>query len=147
MAASPNPLVGMIMSALAARTAGGGGMPGQTMPGQGGGAPGMPGQEQGPDAGAQYSQQVSELKGADPGMLLRQLKQMKQICAVLMVQNLERLPNVSGQLSKLVPMFDRVIKEIGQAQNVNSAVRPPLGMGAAQPPTGESSGMGGGGGF
>jgi hypothetical protein len=147
MAASPNPLVGMIMSALQARTAGGGGMPGQTMPGQGGQPGQIPGQEQGPDAGAQYAQQVSELKGADPGMLLRQLKQMKQICAVLMVQNLERLPNVSGQLSKLVPMFDRVIKEVGQAQNVNSAVRPPIAMGAAQPPQDMGGGLNSGGGF
>src|ERR1700689_3026714 len=99
------------MSALQARTGAGGGQPGQTMPGQGG-----PDQQ---DPGAQYAQQVASLKGADPGMLLQA---MKQQCAVLMVQNLERLPNVSGQLSKLVPMFDRVIKELGQAQNVNSAV-------------------------
>jgi hypothetical protein len=66
-------------------------------------------------------------------MLLQEMKAMKQKCAVLMVQNLERLPNVSGQLSKLIPMFDRVVKEISQAQNVNSAVRQPLGIGAAQP--------------
>ena len=122
----------LIMSALQNRTANGGGQPGQTMPGQGGGMPGAPGG--GDDAGAQYSQQVAELKGADPGMLLREMKKMKQQCAVLMVQNLERLPNVSGQLSKLIPMFDRVIKELSQAQNVNSAVRQPIGMGAAQPP-------------
>ena len=122
----------LIMSALQNRTANGGGQPGQTMPGQGGGMPGAPGG--GDDAGAQYAQQVSELKGADPGMLLREMKKMKQQCAVLMVQNLERLPNVSGQLSKLIPMFDRVIKELSQAQNVNSAVRQPIGMGAAQPP-------------
>jgi hypothetical protein len=122
----------LIMSALQNRTANGGGQPGQTMPGQGGGMPGAPGG--GDDAGAQYAQQVSELKGADPGMLLREMKKMKQQCAVLMVQNLERLPNVSGQLSKLIPLFDRVIKEISQAQNVNSAVRQPVGMGAAQPP-------------
>ena len=122
----------LIMSALQNRTANGGGQPGQTMPGQGGGMPGAPGG--GDDAGAQYAQQVSELKGADPGMLLREMKKMKQQCAVLMVQNLERLPNVSGQLSKLIPLFDRVLKEISQAQNVNSAVRSPVGMGAAQPP-------------
>lgn len=84
--------------------------------------------------GGQFSQQVSELKGANPQMLLDQLKKMKQMVAVLMVQNLERLPNVAGQLSKLVPMFDRVIKEAQQAGNVASAVRDPIGMGAAKPP-------------
>lgn len=135
--ASGNPIAQMIMSALQSRTAAGGGAPGQTMPGQ------TPG---GDDAGSQYAQQVSELKGADPGMLIRQLKQMKQVCAVLMVQNLERLPNVSGQLSKLVPMFDRVIKEAQQANNVNSAVRQPVNMGAAQPPM-DVGGAGQGGGF
>ena len=128
MGSAPGGIGQLIMSALQSRTAAGGGMPGQTMPGSGGGDLG------GGDPGAQYAQQVSELKGADPGMLLREMKQMKQKCAVLMVQNLERLPNVSGQLSKLIPLFDRVIKEISQAANVNSAVRPPLGMGAAQPP-------------
>ena len=127
MAAGPGGIGQLIMSALQARTGAGGGQPGQTMPGQGG-----PDQQ---DAGAQYAQQVASLKGADPGMLLQTMKAMKQQCAVLMVQNLERLPNVSGQLSKLVPMFDRVIKELGQAQNVNSAVRSPIGMGAAMPPT------------
>jgi hypothetical protein len=128
---APGGIGSMIMSMLQNRTAAGGGQPGQTMPGQGGGMPGAPG---GDDAGSQYSQQVAELKGADPGMLLREIKRMKTQCATLMVQNLERLPNVSGQLAKLVPMFDKVIKEISQAQNVNSAVRSPVGMGAAQPP-------------
>ena len=112
------------------------------MPGQ---VPVTPGQG-GDDAGAQYSQQVSELKGADPGMLLRQVQKMKQICAVLMVQNLERLPNVAGKLSKLIPAFDGVIKEIQQARNVDSAVRPPIGMGTASPPQ-EGGNISAGGGF
>jgi hypothetical protein len=141
MAAANNPIAQLVMSALQSRTAGGGGAPGATMPGQ---SPGTPGQG-GDDAGAQYSQQVSELKGADPGMLLRQVQKMKQICAVLMVQNLERLPNVAGKLSKLIPAFDGVIKEIQQAKNVDSAVRPPISMGAAQPPQeGGNTAVGGG---
>jgi len=144
MAAGSNPLAQMVMSALQSRTAGGGGAPGATMPGQ---APGMPGQPGGgDDAGAQYAQQVSELKGADPGMLLRQVQKMKQICAVLMVQNLERLPNVAGKLSKLIPAFDGVIKELQQAKNVDSAVRPPIGLGAASPPQ-EGGNTAAGGGF
>ena len=111
------------MSALQGKTAGGGG---PQQPGQGG--------DPGGDSGAQYAQQVASLKGADPGMLLRDITEMKKHIAVMMVQNIERLPNVSGTLSKLIPQFDKVIKEISQAQNVTSAVRPPLGMGAAQPP-------------
>jgi hypothetical protein len=96
--------------------------------------PGAGGDQGGGDPTAQYAQQVAQLKGADPSMLLREITEMKKKCAVMMVQNLERLPNVSGTLSKLIPQFDRVIKEIQQASNVNSAVRPPIGMGAAQPP-------------
>jgi hypothetical protein len=123
----------MIMSALQARTAGGGMPPGGGPAAAAGGA--TPGADPsgGQDPAAQFAQQVAELKGADPGMLQRQVGKMKQMCAVLMVQNLERLPNVVGQLSKLIPMFDRVLKEIGQASNVNSAVRNPIGMGQAQP--------------
>lgn len=128
-------LPALIMSALQARTAGGGGTPGQTMPG---GSPGG-GDPSGGDPSAMYAQQVAQLKGADPGMLLREITEMKKKIAVMMVQNLERLPNVSGTLSKLIPQFDRVIKEISQAQNVNSAVRSPIQMGAAQPPQDSSS--------
>lgn len=106
------------MQSLAAKTAGGGGAP------QGGDPP---------SGGGEYAQQLASLKGADPGLLMKAVKEMKQKCAVLMVQNLERLPNVSGQLARIVPMFDKVLKEIGQAQNVNSAVRP-IQMGAATPP-------------
>jgi len=130
VAATVNPLA-MLFNAISARNQSGGVPPGggpQSV-GMGGGDPSINA------GGGDYAQQVSELKGADPGMLLREIKQMKQKCAVLMVQNLERLPNVSGQLSKMVPMFDRVIKEIGQANNVNAAVRnPPIGLGAANPP-------------
>lgn len=126
MGAGPGGIGQLIMSALQSRTAAGGG-----------GAPGMPGgggDPSGGDPSQQYAQQVSELKGADPGMLLRQMKQMQKICAVLAVNNLERLPNVAGKLSQLSEKFNGVIKELMQAQNVNSAVRQPVGMGAAQPP-------------
>lgn len=99
----------------------------------------MMGQPGGPDTGQQYASQVSELKGADPGGLIRQLKAMKQICAIMLVQNMERLPNVSGKISKLIPMLDQVIKEAQQASNVSTAVRP-IGMGAAQPSQPEGAG-------
>jgi hypothetical protein len=129
VAAGAGGLGQIIMQALQAR----GGQPG----GAPGGAPqGMPGGQPsgGGDPGAgDYAQQIAQLKGADPGLLLQTIKAMKQQVAVLMVQNLERLPNVSGKLSKLIPQFDGVIKEIMQASNVNNAVQP-IGMGAAMPP-------------
>lgn len=141
MATPGNPIGEMVMRALMSRTGGGGGVPGQPggmgmpgMPGQGGGAPGVPG-------GDQFASQVSELKGADPGGLIRQLKAIKQICAIILVQNMERLPNVSGKVSKLIPMIDQVIKEAQQASSVNNAVRNPIQMGAAQPSQPESGPM------
>ena len=132
MAAGAGGLGQIIMQALQAKGGAGGGMPGAPPPGGPGGAPGMPGGGGDPGAG-DYAQQIAQLKGADPGLLLQTMKAMKQQVAVLMVQNLERLPNVSGKLSKLIPQFDGVIKEIMQASNVNNAVQP-IGMGAAMPP-------------
>lgn len=129
MGAPGNPLMAQVMSALQQRSGAGTGAPGQ--PGQGGG---------GDDAGQAYAQQVSELKGADPGALLDQVKKIKQIFAVMLVQNLERLPNVSSKISKLIPSIDGVMKEIQQAQNVNQAVRNPIQMGAAQPQPGAEGG-------
>jgi hypothetical protein len=140
MATAANPMMQQVMAALAQRSASGTGAPGQSGPAggdpSGGGAPGG-----GDDAGAAYAQQVSQLKGADPGQLLEQVKKLKQLTAVMLVQNLERLPNVSGKLSKMIPMWDGVLKEIMQAQNVNQAVRNPVQMGAAQPqqPDGQST--------
>ena len=108
----------------------------------GGGPAAQSGQPGGaPSAGDAYAQQVSSLKGADPGGRLRQVNQMKQIIGVMLVQNLERLPNVAGKLSKLIPAFDAVIKEIQQAANTDAAVRtPPIAMGAAQPAPDSSAG-------
>lgn len=126
-----NPLMAQVMSALQQRSAAGTGAPG---------APGQTGQGGGDDAGQAYAQQVSELKGADPGALLDQVKKIKQIFAVMLVQNLERLPNVSSKISKLIPSIDGVMKEIQSAQNVNQAVRNPISMGAAQPQPGAEGG-------
>jgi hypothetical protein len=103
----------------------------------------------GQNAGDIYSKQVAELKGADPGGLLRQLKALKQIVAAIVVQNLERLPNVSGKASKLIPMLDSVISEAMKAQNVNAAVRNPgqgagpIQMGAASPSAAAAPASGG----
>lgn len=98
---------------------------------------GMPGAapsaQANPMAGDQYAQQVSQLKGADPGGLLAQVKAVKQIFAIMYVQNMERLPNVSSKILATLKTIDPIIKEIQQASNVNAAVRNPIQMSAAQP--------------
>jgi hypothetical protein len=130
VAAGSNPLAQMVMSALQNRSA-------QAQPGMSGqgasmlGA--MGGQGQG-GPGDDYAKQVADLKGADPSGINRQLKAIKQILAIMAVSNMERLPNVSGQLYKIIPMFDRVLKEVQQASSVDMAVRNPIQMSAAQPP-------------
>ena len=139
MSSGGNPLASMVMTALQSQSPGvapGGGPQAQSNP-------------MGGSAGDAYSQQVAALKGADPGGLLKQLTAIKQIVAAMLVQNLERLPNVSGKLAKIIPSLDSVISEVQKAQNVNAAVRnpgqgagqgggmqvSPIAMGAAQPPT------------
>lgn len=133
MASGSNPLASLVMTALQSQS--GGAPPG--------GAPGMQSNPTGPSAGDAYAKQVAELKGADPGGLLRQLKALKQIVAAIVVQNLERLPNVSGKASKLIPMLDSVISEAMKAQNVNASVRNP-GQGAGPIQMGAAQGGGGG---
>lgn len=145
MGGAPNPIASMVMSALQAR-----GQQGTLPPGGGPAAQagaGQPGAGAPGGAGDEYSQMVSSLKGADPGGLLRQVKALKQITAIMLVQNLERLPNVASQLSKIIPMWDKVTKEIQQASNVNAAVRNPIQMGAASPPPPEGQASPGGGMF
>lgn len=128
MSTAPNPLAQMAMAALQARSNG-------ANPAAPGSAPtaASGGDDSGSDAGDQYTSMISDVRGADPGALMRQLKQMKAVFAVMMVQNLERLPNVAGKLSKLIPQIDQVIKEVQQASTVNSAIRQPIQMGAAMP--------------
>ena len=127
-----NPMIAQIMQALGQPQ-----MPGQAPGGASGGG--------GDDAASQYAQQVADLKGADPNGLMRQVKQMKEILAIMGVQNLNRLPNVSGKIFKLIPQLDSVMKEIQMAANVEGAVRPPIAMGAASPPSPEGPGTSTGG--
>jgi hypothetical protein len=131
MATASNPLAQMVMSALQNRSA----QAAPGMSGQGASMLGAMGGQLGQGGpGDDYAKQVADLKGADPSGINRQLKAIKQILAIMAVSNMERLPNVSGQLYKIIPMFDRVLKEVQQASSVDMAVRNPIQMSAAQPP-------------
>lgn len=101
--------------------------------------PGAPGAQQSP--GDAYSQQVSELKGADPGGLLRQLKAIKQISSIMLIQNMERLPQLTKPLTKMLNDVGDAIKACEEAAKVNQVVRP-IGMGQAQPPIPEQANSG-----
>ena len=99
----------------------------------------------GGDVGSDYSSMLSDLRKADPNMLMNQLKRIKQIFAVLLVNYLEPLPNVAGKISKVIPHIDAIIKEAERASSTSGAIRPGIQMGAASPrPTtgGAATGIG-----
>ena len=127
---APNPLAAMLMSRM-----------GQGAP------PGMPGQSPSGadsasgDAGAQVSQLSSELQGADPQFMMREMTQLKSAMMQLFVRSGMRLPNVAGQIAMAMKQWDRAIKEIQQAQATQQATRPPIGFSGAG--TGQPSAGGG----
>jgi hypothetical protein len=117
-----NPMAGVLLQALSAR---------QNAPG-GGGPGGGPGQE--------YAQQASELHGADPQMLLRQMQKMNELMGILFIQTFQRLPNVANQISAAMKLWARAIKEGQQAASTAAVVRNPVNFSAAQPSAGPEAG-------
>ena len=117
------------MQALLAGNAG----PAVGAPGGNGGGGGAP------DMGNDVSAMLANLRGADPGMLVRQINNIKRLLAVLSVHFMEPLPQVAGEISKVIPQLNRITGQAEKAQNVNAAVRgaqqsrQPIAMGAAQP--------------
>ena len=136
MATAPNPQMMQLLAALQARNAMGGVPPGGAPAAVAGGHPTGPGPSAGgasPDAGSDYGSMLSDLRKADPGQTMRQLRFMKQILAAMLVHNLEPNPSISGKIAKVLPHIDNIIKEAERASSVNGAVRGPIQMGAAQP--------------
>jgi hypothetical protein len=86
---------------------------------------------------------LSDLRRADPNILMRQLTRMKQIFAAMLTFYLESQPNVSGKIARVIPHIDSIINEAQKSASTAGAVRQPITMGAAQPtPQGMSSGPG-----
>jgi hypothetical protein len=142
MATQSNPLVTAIQSRLA-QMQGGASPDSPGAPGSGGGpggGGGMPASADSPDIGTQLAQQSSELHGADPGMILKQLQKIRDALGVMFIQTFQSVPNVAGHVSKTLGTLDRAIKEAQNAAQTASAVRPPVGFSLAQ------QGMGGPGG-
>jgi hypothetical protein len=132
-AGASSPLGGMMLSALQSKGAEGGGDPAE-----------------------QYAQQSSELQGADPGMLLKQLNQINKLLGVIFVQTFQRLPNVANNISATMKQLSRAIKETQQAASTAQAINKPAAGGpgagpidfsAARPSIGPEAGGGGAGAF
>lgn len=99
--APQSPMLQTILGALANRT------------GAGGGAG---------DPGKDFSKQTSELQGADPGMILRQLESINQVLGVTFVKTFQTLPNVANQISATMKALSRAIKEAQGAAQVGEVV-------------------------
>jgi hypothetical protein len=117
-----------------------------------GAPPGMPGAPPsgagGDDSNAQLGQLQSELQGADPTFMLREMQQIKSAMMNLFVRSGMRLPNVAGQVAMAMKQWDRAIKEAQQGAQTQSATRPSVGFSAAGPgtagaPSGGGSATGG----
>lgn len=72
--------------------------------------------------GQDFSKQASDLQGADPSMVLRQLESVNQVLGVLFVKTFQTLPNVANQISGTMKALSKAIKEAGQGANVQEVV-------------------------
>jgi len=86
-----------------------------------------------PTAGQQFSSQMSELQGADPGMVLNQLKQIRTIFARMLPFTIERLPGVATNVAAVLRPLDGAIKEAEKASQTMATLSPqPPAPGAGQ---------------
>lgn len=103
-----------------------------------------------PDAaGQQLSQQLSELKGADPQLLQKAAEQMKAMALAIQVRTAFQVPGASRQFAKAITAIDAGIKELQQASATANTVSSPIvnqaGMSPNQPqPSGGPPSPGGG---
>jgi hypothetical protein len=96
-------------------------------PGMQAGAP-----QGGPGMGSAVSQQMSQLRGADPTMTVRTLEKMEKDIAALISQNIQSVPGVAAALSGVIKSIQRAKKEAQQAQQTMSAMGPPIQFSPAQ---------------
>lgn len=102
-------------------------------PGQGGASPDASGQ--------QVSQQLSELKGADPQMLTKAAEQMKAMALAIQVRTAFQVPGASRHFAQTIKSIDAAIKELQQASATANTVSSPIvnnaGMNPVQPGGGD----------
>jgi hypothetical protein len=115
LAGQPNPLAGIIQSALAGKT--------------------------GANVGKDIGQQSADLQGADPTMIARGLDDIGNRLAKYFTLTWQTMPNVANQISATMKALTRAQKEISQASQVSEVVgqqpnaqpAPPINSSVAQP--------------
>jgi hypothetical protein len=91
------------------------------------------------------SSRLNELQGADPAVIMRTLKQMKDQAIALFPQTAYAVPGVTKHLSKVLQSLDGALKEAEQAISTQQSIQSvPIGMGAAQPQPDQGGGPQGG---
>lgn len=90
----------------------------------GGLAQGNPGQDDGQGAAQVLSQQFSQLRGANPEMLLNKLKQMHQETAALISQTAQIVPGVAGHLASNLRGLQSAMQACEKTLQVQQSVQP-----------------------
>lgn len=93
--------------------------------GQGGAAPEA--------ADSQLASQFSELQGADPNLLLKSAKQLKQMLVQIYVRTAFSIPEASRHAASAQKSLDAMIKALEQGAATQASVRPPIANNAAMP--------------
>jgi hypothetical protein len=131
VASSPVDVRGMqarqLIERIAQRGQGGQGGPG--------GQPGAPGAGSPDAAGQQLSQQMSELKGADPQLLVKAAEQMKAMSLAIQVRTAFQVPGASRHFAKAIDAINSGIKELQQAAATANTVSSPIVNSAGMNPT------------
>jgi hypothetical protein len=96
-----------------------------------------------PDAaGQQLSQQLSELKGADPTLLTKAAEQMKAMALAIQVRTSFQVPEAARHMAQAQKSLDAAIKALQQAAATANTVSSPIvnqaGMSPNMPQGGSS---------
>ena len=89
-----------------------------------------------PDAaGQQLSQQLSELKGADPQLLLKAAEQMKAMALAIQVRTAFQVPEAGRHMAQAQKSLDAAIKALQQASATANTASSPIVNNAGMSPT------------
>jgi hypothetical protein len=120
----------------------GGSMPGGPGAGGPGGGPPPPGPNSPPTtpAGLQLSQQLAELQGADPDVMVKSLTSIKSVAVSLYTRAAFTLPGVTRNLAQVVKYLDNSIQEAEKAAATTAAAGPIANNAAIPNPVGQNGG-------
>lgn len=90
-------------------------------------------------SGQQLSQQLSELKGADPQLLTKAAEQMKAMATAIYVRTTFQIPEAARHMAQATKSIDAAIKVLQQGAATANTVSSPIINNAGMPPTQQPS--------